>query len=645
VTDTAAPADARSDEDRRTGEGPTAGGRNGGGPEGASVRSPRSALFVAGLVAVVGGVPLAVALAVLRQPRWYPLLDLAQTELRVRDVDGGHPPLVGLAGRIQGINGEQGSHPGPISFWALWPFYKLFGSGPWALQAASAALNLLAMGVAVGIAQRRGGRVVALAAALGLVVLVRSYGAELMTEAWNPYLPMLWWVVLLLAVWSVLCDDWPMLPVAVFAATFCMQTHIPYSGLVGGMVVFMLIAVAVTAVRRRRDRDRLAGLVRWGLAALGVAVVLWIPPVIDQLTGDPGNLTLIWQTFTDPAEDAVGFTGHAVDIWLAHLDPWTLMTGTSARMAEAEAQSALPGLVLLATWVAAVVVAWRSRWPDLLRLHLVAAVALLLGLISITRILGFVWYYLVLWAWGTTALLVMATAATFVRAWRQRNPSTPVTRYGVALLTAALVAVSVWFTYDAAYTEVPAATESRILRHLAPETVAALRNGTAPGGGEDGRYLLHWADDQLSIGSQGFGLLLALERAGLDVGVPAHHGTGAVDHRVLASDEATAVVQYVVGPHNIERWRRAPEAVEIAYYEPRTAAQVEQYERWHDEVAAGFRAAGSDELAEGLEMNLLATALDRRTPTELATRIQAMMRLGLPAAVFVTPVGVQPPSG
>ena len=40
-----------------------------------------------------------------------PLLDLAQTELRVRDVGGSHTPLVGLAGRIQAY-GQQGSHPG-----------------------------------------------------------------------------------------------------------------------------------------------------------------------------------------------------------------------------------------------------------------------------------------------------------------------------------------------------------------------------------------------------------------------------------------------------------------------------------------------------------------------------------------------------
>ena len=103
-------------------------------------RWPVVALLL-GLLAI----PLAVALAVLRSPRWYPLLDLAQTEMRVRDVSGGHPPLIGLPGRI-GTLADQGSHPGPLSFWALWPFYELFGATSWALQVASASLHLIAAG-------------------------------------------------------------------------------------------------------------------------------------------------------------------------------------------------------------------------------------------------------------------------------------------------------------------------------------------------------------------------------------------------------------------------------------------------------------------------------------------------------------------
>ena len=80
----------------------------------------RPLLIGAGLLALLA-LPLIVALAVLAQKRWYPILDLAMTEIRVRDVASSHPPLIGLVGRI-GPLGRQGSHPGPMSFWALrWP--------------------------------------------------------------------------------------------------------------------------------------------------------------------------------------------------------------------------------------------------------------------------------------------------------------------------------------------------------------------------------------------------------------------------------------------------------------------------------------------------------------------------------------------
>ena len=46
-----------------------------------------------------------------------------------------------------------------------------------------------------------------------LAWLLSYYGPEILTQAWNPYMPVLWWLLFVLAVWSVLCDDWALLPV------------------------------------------------------------------------------------------------------------------------------------------------------------------------------------------------------------------------------------------------------------------------------------------------------------------------------------------------------------------------------------------------------------------------------------------------
>src|SRR6267154_727352 len=86
-------------------------------------------LLFAVLLAVLA-FPLIVALVELRRPHWYPLLDMAQTEIRVRDISTGHPPLIGLAGRIGPFGPNGGSHPGPLSFYALWPVWRLSAARP-----------------------------------------------------------------------------------------------------------------------------------------------------------------------------------------------------------------------------------------------------------------------------------------------------------------------------------------------------------------------------------------------------------------------------------------------------------------------------------------------------------------------------------
>src|SRR3954468_1624745 len=86
----------------------------------------------------------AFALAEYARVRWYPVLDDALTEMRVRSVFSAHPPLVGLPGRI-GTPVHPGSHLGPISFYLLWPVYALFGSSSWSLQLATAVLHVVAI--------------------------------------------------------------------------------------------------------------------------------------------------------------------------------------------------------------------------------------------------------------------------------------------------------------------------------------------------------------------------------------------------------------------------------------------------------------------------------------------------------------------
>ena len=137
-------------------------------------------------------------------------------------------------------------------------------------------------------------------------MLLHAYGTGVLTEPWNPYMPVLWWLLFLLAVWSVLCGDLAMLPVAVFAASFCMQTHVSYLGLVGGMAGLAVLVVgscgSPTAATGRACAASWPGPARSVLLGL----VLWTPPLIDQIINDPGNASMIVKNFRNPNDDPLG---------------------------------------------------------------------------------------------------------------------------------------------------------------------------------------------------------------------------------------------------------------------------------------------------------------------------------------------------
>lgn len=603
-------------------------GATGGNP-------PGSSWIVVALWALLA-LPLAVAFAVLRTKHWVPIGDIALTELKVRDVWSRHPPLIGLAGRI-GPFYRQGSHPGPLSFWALWPVYRLFGATPMALVASGTLLQLIGAGGALWLSFRRGGLRLAIGVAVILALLTRSYGAVTLTEPWNPFLPVMWWFLFLIAVWSVLCDDLVAFPVAVFAGSFCMETHISYLGLVGGMSVVLLAGLALAGHRRRGDAVGRRQLLRWGLGGIVLGLVLWAPPVIEQLTTSPGNATVIYRHFTHPPEAAAGLS-KGVELLLVPLNPWWWIRGHQAVLG-----STVPGLAMLAVLAFTAVLSWRWRHPALIRLHLVVAVGLALGLISAAKIFGPVYSYLLLWAWGVGALLFVAAGWTAAVALGRRLQGERRDRTRLAT-TAALAALTVLvagaFTVSASSTKFRAQQQSTILRLVVGPTAAALSSDGIPGGGRSGLYLVTWTDP-ISIGTQGFGLLSELERRGFHVGAEEVHGPGVTTHRVLEPGQYTGVVHFSVG-NDIAVWRAKRRVRQVAYVDLRSPAERARYARLRLQVIAGLKAARMEDQIPAVDGQLYGAALNPKVPKPTFRRMVQMLDLGLPTAVFVGPPSSMP---
>jgi hypothetical protein len=589
---------------------------------------------VIGLCVVGVALPLVVAVIALAQRRWYPVLDLAMTEFRVRDGGSRQTPLIGLPGRIGSLP-DQGSHPGPLSFWLLTPGYRLFGSSAWALEAATVTISLIWISLAVWIGNRQLGRAgIALVAAV-IALLVRGFGLSVVTQPWNPYMPLLAWLVILLATWAVFDGDHLMLLPLVAAASFAAQTHIPYLLMSGGLG---LAAVAVVMVRWWRSRadensERIPRTVVW---TVGAFVVLWLGPLADFLRRDPNNIKRLIDHFGSPDEEPIGLTA-GFRLMLRHLDGFggfaKLLVGQERFLLEGKNPDGAiwPGVIVLVLWVAAIAAAWTLRHTRLLRLHGVLAVTLLLTVMSMSRIFGQRWFYLTLWAWVTTTLILVATAWSAVAWLRSRATDSSLYRteriavagFGLAgVITVSMVIV-------APSTDHPEEYLGDTLGVLVAPTAAALDpNGT---------YVVEW-EDAYFFGSQAFGLVNELERSGYDVGTYEFWRVPITDSRTKAIGAVDAEIVFVTGDF-IEEWRARPDAEEIAFTDPRSAEELAEYEQLRDSLIADLEADGLDELVVLVDTNLFGLNIDQRISPEAQTISSRMIRLGQGTAVFLAPPG------
>ena len=597
--------------------------------------------FLAGLTALVV-LPLVVATIAMRRPPWSPVLDLAMTELRVRDVGSGHTPLIGLPGRI-GPPGQQGSHPGPLSFYLLAPTYRLLGATTWALHLATLVLDVVAVGLAVVLGHRIAGRRLAATVAVLLALLVVGYGVAPLLEPWNPYLPLLWWVVLLLSLWAALLGDRPALLLMVASGSLCAQTHVPYLGLCLALGGLVLGAVGLDLWRHPEHRSRA---LRWVAASLVLGVALWTPPVLDEIAHDPGNLTVLTDHLGTPPEEPIGLGAAGTQV-LEHFDlghltvdqvrrPGLLARGELGRFPEARR-----GAVVLLAWAVLAITAWRRSPRALRALHLVVGASTAVAWFSISRVFGVVWYYLMLWLWAVP-LLAAVGAIWSLAAWRGSGPAgepaaerPPLRSPAVALPVVLVVLLSLRSTMTAPDAAPSDNQLSLVLHALVAPTRDALLAGAGEATGRGGRYIVGF-DDALHIGSQAYGLVTELERAGFDAGMDPAFGVPITQHRTVRPQDATARIELVTGVY-LAAWRALPGAVEVAKVDLRTPAQLRELAALRPVVVAGLRHEGLEELIPYLDTNLFRAAIDQRASEPLRVKMDRMLKIGMPTSIFVTP--------
>jgi hypothetical protein len=563
------------------------------------------ALRVVVLVIVMSPVAAVLVLRIARP--YFPLGDVASIDLRVRDVFTSHTPLVGAYSR--GFD-----HPGPMLFDALAPLSRLAGGATWATLVGAALVQGVGVLLLAWAAFRRAGTafMVLMLGALGLTYLGLD-GLGQFTKAWNPYAAIPFFLLFLVLTWAFALGRRWCLVGALAAGTFVVQSHVGYSLLVAVALVW---AVAVLLVERRLVDDAPPWTKVLASSAV-VLVVLWLPPVIQEVRDRPGNLTALWHYFRDNGttlglHQGAGLLGTEFRIlppWLGGNETYGLGSGNAA---PSSAWWLLIPIALLGLgWLAA----RRSGRRDDRRLVELAALMGAVGVVAISRItvdpLPYVFYWRVLLATFVVAAGGWAIGHALPSEWAPWPR-----RIGVS---ATLVAV-VW-GFGAQTVDV---IDTR--HHLEPaEPLIADVDAQVRAQGLPTKPVLVRAVGSTLYGFDQ-GLIDALDRDGAPVRVDRKYGYHFGDQRT-ADPAAVDEIWYVA-----EEGRYAallpqlPAARLVASASPLPRADERELRRLQRDAADALHASGHDDLVAQLDNPFLDVVMEQRLPDLAPGLTEEMVR-------------------
>jgi hypothetical protein len=381
-----------------------------------------------------------------------PTGDRAIILTRSWDVFSGHTPLVGQFSASSVLYDHVVHSLGPMLYWLLALPVRIDAAV--APAVAMALVNAVAVLVAVACARRRGGTALMCGAAVGLALMCGSFSPETLHDVWNPSAGLLPFTALLFLCWGLACGQRRLLPVAVAAASFAAQSEL----------VFLAPSVAALALG-------MAGLLsghsgrraawRWWAAALAVGVACWSAPVVEELGGHPGNLTLVAEAAFSHGRTIGARAGWRAVVHAVGVPPWWLTSPHDpfGRLADLRRPAGLGAqvscvallLALLAVLAAGI---WRRRrepaWAAAiglaLCLSLAASTASTPSRPSLEKSLGYMLWVaspIGMWVWLTLGIALTALLARpLTKTFRRRRLQPIALTAGVGLAWAVGIAVA-----------------------------------------------------------------------------------------------------------------------------------------------------------------------------------------------------------
>ncbi len=403
--------------------------------------------------------------------------DLAANALQVERAREGRE-LLGPYSR-HGFN-----HPGPVSFYIqAWtePLFAPFPSHLARHFAAQLCLNL-ATCLATLCLLRRGGALPTTVTGgtfllIGPAIFLAGGNAIMLMSVWGPTMTILPMALAVVAAARLSDGDLAALPLAAMAAVVSAHNHV----LTLPALALLTVAVVFSRVRHKRRLEPAPGSFRGRLLVLSSVAVLVAgaaPIVIEQLTGSPGNLSLMARWLAAQSPTSHPWLDVLTTFGQAFTDPLVvLVPGAAARIAGPTGTAVVIGLCLAAgIWVDR----FRPRpWRPVLRLVWpVIALTALLARGAAGPLETYLFYYL----YGLVGLLHVATldGVTWLLLGRKAEPGP---RAAAAVAVAGLVCLGAWLSQHAVAAPPPRDEVGDLIAslRLQPGDTVVISLGSGPG--------------------------------------------------------------------------------------------------------------------------------------------------------------------
>jgi hypothetical protein len=323
---------------------------------GEPVKAKSWARFVRVSTHVAVWIPFLIVVAHSMHSDWRAVGDGAEIALRSWMATS-HAPLVGQPTQLGATaHGEPLHDLGPLEYWLLAIPVRtdpvrgvLWGAALCGMAAASLAVEAgwAALGEAGGL----------LVTGIILGMIAWSPGLAF-RPYWNPCFGAMFFLAALAACWAVMSGRRWWWPVLVIMASVAAQAHLMFAIAAALLVLLALSTGLVDASREKKSR-------RWAVAGLIAGLACWAAPIIQQITGRPGNLTALVHSEAAGRQTGLIFALKGLAATIQPPPFWWPYQGQPLRTALVVDSRSAPLAVLLLALVAASMLAalfWlRSR--------------------------------------------------------------------------------------------------------------------------------------------------------------------------------------------------------------------------------------------------------------------------------------------